>query len=83
MASTHFDIHLPSHHTLVDVAADDSFSHDCPDEHAARIVDGSLLHGVTAELTVSRHVVVSKLSQFPCFGFRFCRVFICAAIIFA
>ena len=42
-ASTHFDSHLPSHPALVGVAANDSLSHECPDEHTAHIDDDTHL----------------------------------------
>ena len=69
MASTHVDSHLPSHHALVDVVANDSLSHECPVGHTAHIVDDSHLQGVAAELTVFQHVVFSKWSKSFMFGF--------------
>ena len=69
MASTHSDSHSPSHRALVDVAANDSFSHESPNEHTAHIIDDGYLEGVTAELTVSRHVVVCKWSKSFLSGF--------------
>ena len=69
MASTHFDSHLPPHRALVDVAANDSLSHECPNECTDHIVDDSRVQGVTAELTVSRHVVVSEWSKSFLSGF--------------
>ena len=41
MASTHFDPHLPSHHTLLDVVAKDSLTRECPDGYTVHIVDDS------------------------------------------
>ena len=83
MASTHSDSHSPSHRALVDVAANDSFSHESPNEHTAHIIDDGYLEGVTAELTVFRHVVVSKWSKVVHVRvFDSVRVFICAFIIF-
>ena len=69
-------------HALVDGVANDSLSHECPDGYTAHIVDDRHLQSATAELTVSRHVVVSKWSKSFLFGFRFCPLFICAFIIF-
>ena len=61
MASTYFDLHGPSHHELVHVVASDLLNQECPDGYTAHIVDDSHLQGATGELTVSRHVVVSKV----------------------
>ena len=57
------------HYALVDVVVNDSLSHECSDGYTAHIVDDNRLQGVTAELTVSRHVVRSKWSKPFLFGF--------------
>ena len=75
-----FHSHSPSHQAHV--AANDSSSHESPNEYNARTVDDSHLQGSTAELTVSRDMWSFPSGQSPCcLSFRFCQVFICAFVV--
>ena len=83
MASTHVDSHLPSHHALVDVVANASLTHTCPDGYTAHIGrqwSSSKCNCRTDCVSTcgGLQVVEVVVALF----FDFCRVFICALVIF-